>query len=231
MADTLLRALGPGLWSLDQPFRAPGGIELGARTCVIRLADGSVLVHAPGPSTLAARDEIERLGPVRALVAPNLLHHLFLADAARAFPGARVFAAAGLRGKRADLRIDEELGDEAPALWAGELEQLLVRGAPSLCEVVFLHRPSRTLLCLDLCFHVRPPRNAITRLFMRLNGAWDRFGPSRIFRYAIAKDRAALRGSVDRILAWDFDRVSVAHGDVLEGGGRDALRQGFAWLR
>jgi hypothetical protein len=111
------------------------------------------------------------------------------------------------------------------------LDQALVQGAPSLNEVVFLHRPSRTLLCLDLCFHVRPPRNLVTQLFMRLNGAWDRFGPSRIFRYAIVKDRRALRASLDRVLAWDFDRVSVAHGDVLERGGRDALRQGFAWLR
>jgi len=32
------------------------------------------------------------------------------------------------------------------------------------------------------------------------------------------------------ILAWDFDRVVVAHGEVLESGGREALRQGYAWL-
>jgi hypothetical protein len=230
MADTL-RALGPGLWCQEQLFAAPGGIELGVRSCVIRLADGSVLVHAPGPATAGARAEIERIGPVRALIAPNLLHHLFLSDAAHAFPQARVFAAPGLRAKRADLAIDEELGEKAPELWARVLDQALVQGAPSLNEVVFLHRPSRTLLCLDLCFHVRPPRNLVTQLFMRLNGAWDRFGPSRIFRYAIVKDRRALRASLDRVLAWDFDRVSVAHGDVLERGGRDALRQGFAWLR
>jgi hypothetical protein len=230
MADTL-RALGPDLWCQDQPFDAPGGIQLGVRTCVVRLADGSVLVHAPGPASAGAREEIERIGPVRALIAPNLLHHLFLADAARAFPQARVFAAPGLRAKRADLRIDEQLAEKAPELWARELDQMLVQGAPSLSEVVFLHRASRTLLCLDLCFHVRPPRNLRTQLFMRLNGAWDRFGPSRIFRYAIAKDRRALRASLERILAWDFDRVSVAHGDVLERGGRDAVTQGFAWLR
>jgi hypothetical protein len=47
---------------------------------------------------------------------------------------------------------------------------------------------------------------------------------------ALVRDRPALRASVERILQWDFDRVVVTHGDVLEHGGKDALRAGFAWL-
>jgi hypothetical protein len=229
MSDTGLRALDRNLWAIDQPLRV-GAMELGARTCVVRLADGSVVIHAPGPGTAARRAEIEALGPVRALIAPNLLHHLFLADAARAFPAARVFATPGLREKLPALRIDEVLGDKPPDLWQDDLAQLLVEGAPALGEVVFLHRASATLLCLDLCFNVRRSSSLFTRLFMRANGAWDRFGPSRIFRYAVLKDARRMRASIDRILQWDFERVTVAHGDVLERGGREALRESFAWL-
>jgi len=230
MGDTVLRHLDRDLWAIDQRLRV-GGLELGARTCVIRLADGGVIVHAPGPLTAGLTREIEALGPVRALVAPNLLHHLFLAENTRAFPQARVFGAPGLREKLGSTRIDEVLGEKAPALWAAELEQLIVRGAPGLAEVVFLHRASRTLLCLDLCFNVRRSSSLFTRVFMRMNGAYGRFGPSRLFRYTIMKDARALRESIDRILAWDFDRVTVAHGDLLESGGREALRASFAWLR
>jgi hypothetical protein len=230
MADTALRQLDRDLWTIDQPLRV-GGLDLGVRTVVIRLRDGGVLVHAPGPHTAAARAEIEAFGPARALIAPNLLHHMFLAECTRAFPQARVFGAPGLREKLANTRIDEVLGDEPPPLWAGELDQLLVRGAPSMNEMVFLHRASRTLVCLDLCFNVRRSASLFTRLFMRANGAWDRFGPSRLFRYTILKDARAARVSLDGILAWDFWRVSVAHGDVLESGGREALRESFAWLR
>jgi hypothetical protein len=61
-------------------------------------------------------------------------------------------------------------------------------------------------------------------------GATGRFGPHRIVR-AFVRDRAAARRSLERILAWDFDRVIVSHGDVLETGGRAALERGFAWLR
>ncbi len=229
MGETGLRRLDRDLWAIEQPLHA-GGLELGARTCVVRLADGGLVVHAPGPLTAGLKGEIGAIGPVRAIVAPNLLHHLFLADAARAFPHARVFAAPGLREKLGSARVDEVLDEKPPALWAGQLDQLLVEGTPALGEVVFLHRASNTLLCLDLCFNVRRSSSRFTRLFMRVNGAWDRFGPSRIFRYAMTKDRERLRASIERLLAWDFDRVTVAHGDVLEKGGRDALRASFAWV-
>ena len=44
-----------------------------------------------------------------------------------------------------------------------------------------------------------------------------------------AREQGAV-ASLERILSWDFDRVVVAHGDVLEHGGRDALRHGYRWL-
>ncbi len=228
MSATALRVLDRDLWAIEQPLRV-GGLDLGARTCVIRLADGGVIVHAPGPGTERLRDEIMALGPVRALIAPNLLHHLFLADCARTFPDARVFGAPGLREKLGSTLIDEDLGGTPPALWANEIDQLFVRGAPGMSEVVFLHRASRTLLCVDLCFNVQRSPSLLTRAFMRLNGAYARFGPSRLFRYTIVKDARALRSSIDQILGWDFDRVTVAHGDVLEVDGREAFRTAFRW--
>jgi hypothetical protein len=32
------------------------------------------------------------------------------------------------------------------------------------------------------------------------------------------------------MLAWDFDRIVVAHGDVIASGGREVLRRAYAWL-
>jgi len=39
-----------------------------------------------------------------------------------------------------------------------------------------------------------------------------------------------VRGSIDRILSWDFDRVTVTHGEMVETEGREELRAAFAWL-
>jgi glyoxylase-like metal-dependent hydrolase (beta-lactamase superfamily II) len=65
---------------------------------------------------------------------------------------------------------------------------------------------------------------------MRLLRSYGHFGPSTLDPWLI-RDRGAARASLERILGWDFDRVVVAHGDVLEHGGREALRQGYRWLR
>jgi hypothetical protein len=100
---------------------------------------------------------------------------------------------------------------------------------PVLEEVVFLHRPSRTLLLTDLAFHPTEASRPGLRFWCRINRVQHGFGPTLMLRLFV-RDRAALRASLDRVLAWDFDRVSVTHGEVLETGGREALRRAWAWL-
>ena len=48
------------------------------RMVVIRLADGSLWLHSPIQFTSDLAKQIDALGEVRYLVAPNKLHHLFL---------------------------------------------------------------------------------------------------------------------------------------------------------
>jgi hypothetical protein len=44
------------------------------------------------------------------------------------------------------------------------------------------------------------------------------------------KERHRLKHSVTEILDLQFQRVVMAHGEVLEQGGKDALARAFAWL-
>jgi hypothetical protein len=98
-----------------------------------------------------------------------------------------------------------------------------------MSEVVFFHRPSRTLLLTDLAFNVAADKTAGARVFYWLVGAAGRVGPHRLVRLMI-RDPAAARGSVARILEWDFDRVIVTHGDVLEHSGRQHVAAAFTFL-
>jgi hypothetical protein len=110
------------------------------------------------------------------------------------------------------------------------VDQLFFRGRPLENEVVFLHRASRTLILCDLVFNFGPRAPFATRLLARLIGSYDRFGPSRLDPLLI-RDRQAARESLEHMLTWDFDRIIVAHGDdILESGGQQALRSGYAWL-
>ena len=220
-----LTPLTSDLWSVQHPLRV-GGLQLGTRTMLVRLSGGGLLLHSPGPLGPALRSEVEELGRVRAILAPNRMHHLWVAENHRAFPQARLYAAPGVAEKQPSLHFQELLSDQAPAAWAGELDQHLVQGIPRLGEVAFFHRASRTLLLTDLVFNLRHSESWFTRLFMRMNGAYGRFGPTRLMR-SLVRDRASLRGSIEHLLKWDFDRVTVTHGEILERGGREALRQAF----
>jgi hypothetical protein len=224
-----LRALAPDLWVVERPLRNPIA-EVGTRMTVIRLGDGSLFLHSPVRLDREIRAALDGLGPVRHVVAPNRAHHLFASDYLAGYPHASLYAAPGLPQKRRDLTFAAELGDAAPARWSADLEQHVFAGVPLLNEVVFFHRASRTLLLTDLAFNIPAGGLPGARLFGWISGAEGRFGPHRLLRRFMVRDRAAARASLARVLDWDFDRVTVTHGDVLESAGRDGLRAGFTFL-
>lgn len=221
-----LRQLAEDLYCAEGTYRAPGGVVFSLRSTIIR-TDAGVIMLSPIPFDHATAAEIDALGPVVTIIAPNRLHHLSVDAAQRRWPEAQTLAAPGLPGKRSDLRFDAELegGLVAPGLHA-----YLIEGAPAVSELVFLHEPSRTLVVTDLVFHVHKAPNLMTWLVLRLVArTLGRLRTSRLWTL-FRKDRAALSRSVLRVLELEFDRLVMAHGEVVETGGREALAEGTAWL-
>lgn len=223
-----MKQLHSDLWVAGSPLRFIG-LEIGARMTVVRLPDSKLLLHSPIAATAELVSKVKALGSVAYIVAPNRLHHLFVAEWQRACPEAALYVAPGLDIKRADLAIERVLGSEPEPGWRGVLDQLLVAGFPLANEVVFFHRPSATLIATDLAFNFGSSSPFLTRLFFRLGGTYGRLSPSLLERILV-RDRAAFRQSLERILEWPFERVVVAHGDVSEMGGREELIRGYSWL-
>ncbi len=226
----MLRPLADDLWVTERPLRFLG-CEIGTRMTVVRLASGDLWLHSPVHLDPGLRKELDALGPVRFAVAPNRFHHLYVGDVATAYPGVEVHVAPGLATRRKDLVFHAELSDDADVPWSGEMDQKHFAPMALLSETVFLHRASRTLVMTDLSMHFgEGPLPFSTRLACALAGrAPGTFGPTRLEKLTI-RDRAAGRAALDEILAWDFDCVIVAHGDVLETGGPEALRAGYDWM-
>jgi hypothetical protein len=224
-----LDVVAPELWSVVHPMRFPGGVRMPARMTIVRLGGGELLIHSPVPIDDALAGEIAALGPVRYVLAPNCFHHLYVGPLSLRFPEAQLYGAPGLVEKRRDINFAGTLGN-GTAPWGETLEAIALRGVPKTNEVVFFHRPSRTLLVTDVLFNVTAPETWVTALTLRILGTYKRLGPSRVLRF-LTKDRKALRPGIERMLDWDFTRVVPAHGSVYEGtDARDRVRAGFDWI-
>jgi len=225
----MLRQLDRDLWIAQHPLRFLGA-EVGTRMTVVRLKDRSLLIHSPVPLDPTTEAELDGLGPVRFIVAPNRYHHLFVAEFARTHPQAKIFAAPGLESKRKDLGFDAILSQAAPSGWAGEIDQTIFRAFPPLNEVVFLHRSSRTVIFTDLLFNVRNSESAYTRFLMWLDGGWGHVAVPRSFRVLLRMRRAQARKTIDEILSWEFERLLLAHGEVVERNAKEVVSAAWSFL-
>lgn len=226
----MLTQVHPDLFIHRVPYRAMG-LWIGRQLVVVRLPSGGVWIHSPIPWTAALRSEVAAIGDIRHVIGPNRFHDECLREFQAEYPNASFHAAPGLAELRRDVRfVDTPLTDSPHPDWADVLDQHLVKGMPRLNEVIFLHRPSRTLILADLAFNFGPDTHWLLALIMKMNGAFGRLSPSR-FTKSLMKDRIAVRASIDEILRWDFDRVIVGHGDNIASHGRDVFRDSFSFLR
>ena len=219
----------PGrIWIAWIPLRF-FGLPMGTRMTVIKLASGGLFVHSPVPPTDEIRDLVAREGPVRFVVAPNRLHHLYLSPFLAAFPGAGLWIVKELAKKRGDLAPAGILGDAPEPGWADEIDQCLFRGSVFQEEAIFLDRPSGTLIVVDLLESVHRDDPWYYRFFGRLAGTYERPTLTRDQRLAF-RDRAAARASAERILGWDFERIIMAHGKLVERDGKRVFAEAMRWL-
>jgi glyoxylase-like metal-dependent hydrolase (beta-lactamase superfamily II) len=220
--NSALTNLALDLWIATRSFTNELGLVT-SRMTVIRLNDGRILVHSPVPIESDLRSAVENLGQVAILIAPNLFHHQFLSEWRAAFPDAKAFCVPGLPAKRSDFKFDGVLENVSPPEWGGEVDQLVIKGIPDYGEMVFFHRPSRALVVGDLVFNYSPVQAESDP------GGADGLGPHSRIISAIT-DPNALRDSIASVLRWPFERVIVAHGQIVESGGHARFREGFAFL-
>jgi hypothetical protein len=232
MSMAALEEFGPEIWIGSGPIlKAGGGFHYPTRMAVIRLSGGGLFVWSPVALSDELRAAVGGLGDVQCLIAPNSLHHSFLGEWRRAYPAAKLYAAPGLRRRRKDLEFDCDLGDAAPAEWAEEIDQVVVRGNLITTEVVFFHRQSGTAIFTDLIQHFSPTwfagwRALVARL--DLMAAAEPEVP-RKFRNAFVNRRAA-RSALRRLLAWPTKRVLMAHAPPVENEGQAFIGRAFRWL-
>ncbi len=226
-----LKPVATDIWLIDGPAVRFYGMPYSTRCTVLRLANGDLWVHSPTMLTDLLRDELRALGPVRYLIAPNALHYVSIASWQEAYPDAATYAAPGVAARAsrrgATLQVDHDLGQTPPAPWAEQIDQMIVQGSKQHREAVFFHRASSTLILTDL---IQNFETAKLRAWMRplvwLAGIDDSDGKMPIdMRMTFAK--TPLAESVGEMIAWNPQRLILAHGRWYSQDAVEELRRAF----
>ncbi len=218
--ETTIQVVAENLWMRTYPLKMLGA-DLRRNVTIIRLRSGRLVIHSTGPFSAEDVAEICALGDPGWLLDGILRHDTFAREGREAFPDIPYLAPQGFSD---ELGFPTGLIIPSPPEWDGELVALEIAGAPEARDTALLHTSSRTLILTELVFNFSDDEPLWTDLLLRVAvGGEHHPGMSRPMKAGV-KDEAAFRASLDTILSWDFDRVIVGHGDVIEAGGKEKLR-------
>lgn len=229
--DTL-KPVAPNVWIVDGCTLAFGWpwMRHPTRMTVIRSDEGLLFVHSPTTHTTSLQQEIDALGKVQWIVGPNRVHYWWLPDWQAAYPEAEVWLAPNIR-KQAGRRIAfpaHELAAATQYPWRNFIDTLPTARGFYMTEYEFFHRASRTLVLTDFIenFELRKVDARLMRWLIRLGGANGETPRDMRLFYS----RAKLRRAVETMIAWEPERIVLAHGRWYERDAVSELRRAFGWV-
>lgn len=228
----MLREIDREIWVAEQPFNYLG-LSVGTRMTVIRCTNGELVVISPIQVDDAIARQLNSLGTVCHIIAPNCFHYLFATQFKAVYPQATFWATLGLKDKNPELAIDRVLSKETNRILDGieslpfeGVKVLTLNGVNSLHEWVFFHPKSRTLVITDIAFHFDETFPLISQFAARVLGSYKRLSPSFLEKIA-TQEKEKVKESVQKVLEWDFDRVIMAHGTIVESKGKQQFVEGY----
>ncbi|WP_162497344.1 DUF4336 domain-containing protein [Roseovarius dicentrarchi] len=222
-----LKPVAKDIWLIDGPPVTICKIPYPSRATVVRLACGSLWIHAPTVLTETLRRELQALGPVGYLVAPNGRHFSQLPDWQQAYPDALLWHAGGLTDHPPNAGAHGVASSQKAAAWADEIDQIAIKGRKHHCETVYFHRASASLICTDLIHNVQTAHlPAAARPLVWLSGADDSDGKMP-FPVSMRYRKSDLADAVEAMIALDPQRLLLAHRRWFPDGAVGELRRAF----
>jgi len=231
----MLEKIADALWLTEGEIVSFYGFPYPTRSVIARFDNGDLWVWSPVKLTDTLRAHVDSLGRVAHLVSPNKIHHLYLAAWKAAYPDANLWGPESTIRRHPELQFREPLQDTAPLEWQPDIDQAWFRGSFAMDEIVFLHRPSRTVIVADLI-------EAFSDQFLRQHWSWwqrplaaldgivaRKALPPLEWRLSF-RDREPARAARCKILGWDCERVIMAHGEWQRANGHAYLKRSLAWL-
>ncbi|MCV2883398.1 DUF4336 domain-containing protein [Aestuariibacter sp. AA17] len=233
MHNTQLNALGENIWIVEGKTVSFYSMPYTTRMTIVKLPDNKLWIHSPIALTPTLQQEVNALGFVAHLVAPNSLHHLFLAQWQSAFPDAVLWGTPEVIKKRNELCFTGELGSTAPTQWNSVLEQTLFSGSPIMAECVFFHKPSATLILTDLIENFSQHHfSGWQKWVAKIVGILAPNGKMPLdWRLSFLLNRREAKQHLSKIISWQPKQIVMAHGEIVTSDAMAFLNRSFDWLR
>ena len=255
----IIRRITPNLMTCSVPFYRFSRIRVGGRGTIVKLRDESLAVFSPVAFTARVKAQMqEQLGStnVKYLTALDQEHHIFLEQWHKEYPQATIISPETLPDLRKKqnysmfpeeqwrlIKVDESKGQATIKIdptFDAEFDVEYV-AAHANKELVFCHKPTKTLIEADLLFNLPATEQhskvgdantgILTKIFVALNNpSGDAVWQKRLIWYGIAQDRTAFAESMKKIDKFDFDRLIPCHGDVIETGGKGVFQKVMSWF-
>ncbi|KAF5390044.1 hypothetical protein D9757_003895 [Collybiopsis confluens] len=236
MSETVIREVAKDVWIFSRPFARFGIFPVGGRSTAIKMQGGrGVWILVSTPLDAETKAKVDQLGPVKFLVSPDAVHHLFLSEFKKAYPDAKLVApkAATERVSDKSLKFDGVWGSDPEGTKYGfeeDVQHCYFSGFKNR-DVAFFHPASKSMIQADLLFNL-PPIEQYSKSkssgrvpFVGNLGPFSWFHSS--LTSSMSEDTEAMKRDVKTVASWDFERIIPCHGDVIESKGMEAWKAAY----
>ena len=220
------------LWVVNDKFTLPKGFlpfalppllgRCSVRMTVVRLSSGGLLLHSPVEFSDSLAERLQQIGPIEFIVGPSVMHNTYLVAWHERFPKSTCVVAPKTFKRNPQLTNYPTFSDELPVA-PSDLKQQLMSGHRSY-ETLFLHPKTKTLIVTDLAYSIFPKADLIEKIWLKSAGVRNPLGVTSYNKKKIT-DAALFRSCLDKVLSWDFDRLIMSHGQIMEKGAKAAFAE------
>ncbi|MED7819720.1 MULTISPECIES: DUF4336 domain-containing protein [unclassified Francisella] len=215
------------IWIIEYPIKY-SGVKFSSRTTLVKLDDGSILIHSPCKIDEKLKKEILKLGEVSYIFAPGNFHHLYISSAQEAFPNSKTYICEGIEKKQPNLKYEGILTEKT---LLNEFKQQPILGSKIMNEVVLLHKETKTLIVVDIIENIGSKTKNTgfgIKIWWLIFRMWNKAKPAPEYQLGW-KDKKLAAQSLQTILEWDFDKIILAHGDLITHDAKQVAK--IAWKK
>lgn len=207
-----IKRIDEGVWCLESYFLSLG-CRGSLRMTILKTQSG-LLLYSPVALDDDIVASIRALGRVTHIVAPNLMHHMYLKQCVATFPEANCWIPEGLIEKIGSVDGTKIISPNT--LFGNDrgIKTFTLTGH-HIQETMIYHEPSRTLLTADLLYNYQAEQYPAEKLFFWMIGNYGRPNVAFYHRFSV-KDKSSIQSMIDTITRWPINRIIMSHGRIVE---------------